>query len=65
MGERKKSELTLDSYQDVVSFARHLAEDKGWTAMELIHFLEKPWKWGEEFRAWAESINGEGGKPRP
>lgn len=41
-----------ETYDNVVAFARHLAEDEMWTAKELIGYLEKPWKWTDEYWAW-------------
>ncbi len=58
----KKPKRSLDTYHEVAAFARHLVEDLGWTAEELLGFLDKPWKWGKEFRTWVETVNG--GKPR-
>ena len=45
-------ESGLGSYQEVVAFARHLVEEKGWTAKELLGFLEKPWHWEPEYNEW-------------
>lgn len=56
-GEAVTEEKGLGSYQEVVSFAHHLVEEKGWTAEELLHFLDKPWKWEPEYREWRDQKN--------
>ena len=41
-----------ETYDNVVAFARHLVEDELWGTKELIWYLEKPWKWTDEYWAW-------------
>ncbi len=52
--EPDKRPLGLEYYSEVVAFARHLVEEKDWTAKELLGFLEKPRKWEGEYKEWRE-----------
>lgn len=51
-----KSDVSLDQYDWLVAFARHLVEEEDWDSRQLLHFLEKPHKWGGEFAAWREAV---------
>lgn len=42
-----------ESHDDVVAYARHLVEVELWDATQLLHYLEKPWKWTQERDDWA------------
>ena len=37
-----------ETYRNVVAVARLLVEE-GWTAEQLLGFLEKPWNWPEKW----------------
>ena len=32
-----------------IMFLSYLAEEEDWKATEIIHVVEKPWKWEKEF----------------
>jgi hypothetical protein len=49
-------------YDNVVGLASYLVMEKGWSARELLWYLEKPWKWTGE---WEEYEGKHGQKPPP
>lgn len=41
--------MWFDNYANVVRLARWLASEQEFTVSELLAYLEKPWKWTEEW----------------
>lgn len=42
-----------ESHAELLAFARVLvATYDDWAAIEILHYLEKPWKWSPERDAW-------------
>jgi len=56
---------TLDSYQELVAFAKVLTEAGHLrTATDVIYFFEKPWKWRHEYDAYTAAGSPESLSPR-
>lgn len=38
-----------ERHDNVAAVAHYLVEEEGWTAEQLLGFLDKPWNWSEKW----------------
>ena len=51
MTTQRNADLSwLDNYGNIVSLARYLAEEKGYSMDNLLYFIEKPYKYDDEYK---------------
>ena len=60
MTTQRNADLSwLDDYGNIVSLARYLAEEKGYSMDNLLYFIEKPYKYDDEYKEMKYKIDNE------
>ena len=60
MTTQRNADLSwLDNYGNIVSLARYLAEEKGYSMDNLLYFIEKPYKYDDEYKEMKYKMDNE------
>tara|TARA_R110000824_G_scaffold12395_3_gene54362 strand:- start:13187 stop:13453 length:267 start_codon:yes stop_codon:yes gene_type:complete len=49
----------LDDYENIHTLASFLANEKGYSMDNILHFLEKPWHYTQEYKEWRKYMDWE------
>lgn len=44
-----------DSRENLANLARYIIDENGSESLDVVYFLEKPWKWTEEWNQYQEA----------
>ena len=60
MTTQRNADLSwLDNYGNIVSLARYLAEEKGYSMDNLLYFIEKTYKYDDEYKEMKYKMDNE------
>jgi len=60
MTTQRNADLSwLDNHGNIVSLARYLAEEKGYSMDNLLYFIEKPYKYDDEYKEMKYKIDNQ------